>query len=265
MTTTLPIFVFLGLMILLSTALAFLICTSRTYFPVGYEINKHQTHKFCRQFSIQNVENLIGFDADFAEMVSKPLPDWYVQENIAREKLKRELEENRENILQEFRKKYIVTEERKKIEYETKKRNKIEKWEKKKKDKSMITSFLEKVGIQKSVEIDLPDESSTQENWEKFLIEEEESTVLALPGFFEVFPELKFKWPIWSKKKNGSAIKCERDQDCPFPQACCPHPIFPGEKFCCTGWGQRVMEPAYQTQEIQSARLPEPKPNSNPF
>ena len=70
-------------------------------------------------------------------------------------------------------------------------------------------------------------------------------------GFFEVFPELKFKWPVWARKKNGGAIECETDKDCLFPQACCNHPIIPGKKFCCTGYGQRIMEPAYIGQEIQ--------------
>lgn len=78
-----------------------------------------------------------------------------------------------------------------------------------------------------------------------------------LPGFFEVFPELKLKWPIWSKNKSGGMIKCEVDEDCQFPQACCQNPFLPGEKFCCTGLGQRVMVPAYQGQELVANRVPD--------
>ena len=69
---------------------------------------------------------------------------------------------------------------------------------------------------------------TTKEKWATFWDEEEKQTGFSLPGFFEVFPELKFKWPNWARRKDGSAIQCETDADCPFPQACCPHPIIPG-------------------------------------
>ena len=46
-------------------------------------------------------------------------------------------------------------------------------------------------------------------------------------------------------------MECEVDSDCQFPQACCPHPIIPGDKFCCTGWTQRVMVPAYALQQLK--------------
>jgi hypothetical protein len=67
---------------------------------------------------------------------------------------------------------------------------------------------------------------------------------------FQVFPELQLKWPKWSKNKDGKIKKCVVDTDCPFPQACCPHPILPGDKFCCTGFGQRLLIPKSVTQEI---------------
>ena len=66
-----------------------------------------------------------------------------------------------------------------------------------------------------------------------------------LPGFFEVFPELKLKYPIWSKNKKGGKIRCEKDDECKFPETCCINPFLPGEKFCCTGFGNRRMIPAY--------------------
>lgn len=73
------------------------------------------------------------------------------------------------------------------------------------------------------------------------------------PGFFEVFPELDIiKWPQWIKK-NGKIIKCEKDEDCMFPQACCHHPIVPGDKFCCSG--------GYKQRNLQFAFLPIPIPS----
>jgi hypothetical protein len=66
-----------------------------------------------------------------------------------------------------------------------------------------------------------------------------------LPGLFEVFPEIKNLWPIWIRKK-GQKIKCIKDEDCLFPQACCHHPIIPGEKFCCSGnYKKRQMKYAF--------------------
>lgn len=71
-----------------------------------------------------------------------------------------------------------------------------------------------------------------------------------IPGFFEVFPELDFLWPKWSLK-NNKLTECKSDKDCPFPQACCHHPIIPTKKFCCTGgYKIRKLEPAYITQEV---------------
>lgn len=78
-----------------------------------------------------------------------------------------------------------------------------------------------------------------------------ENKKIILPGFFEVFPMLDWKWPIWTMK-NGKRINCKTDDDCKFPQSCCHHPIIPGDKFCCSGgYKQRVMKPAYITQEIR--------------
>ncbi len=73
------------------------------------------------------------------------------------------------------------------------------------------------------------------------------------PGFFELFPELDIiKWPQWFKK-NGKRIKCEKDEDCMFPQACCHHPIVPGDKFCCLG--------GYKQRQLQYAFVPIPIPS----
>ena len=92
---------------------------------------------------------------------------------------------------------------------------------------------------------------------EKRKIEKKETKII-IPGFFDVFPELQLKWPEWTKK-NGQRIECKIDKDCKFPQACCHHPIIPGNKYCCTGYKKRTLEPAYIVQVIQSNPNPNPK------
>ena len=72
------------------------------------------------------------------------------------------------------------------------------------------------------------------------------SEKIQLPGFFEVFPELKPKWPKWLKNKHGHRKPCKTDRECPFPSACCIHPnFFNEEKHCCSGWGRPLLIPAY--------------------
>jgi len=69
-------------------------------------------------------------------------------------------------------------------------------------------------------------------------------------------PRLHFPWPIWSRKQNGSKIRCLVDNDCVFPQTCCVNPILPGEKFCCTGFGHRRLIPAYVPLVITATQQP---------
>ena len=72
-----------------------------------------------------------------------------------------------------------------------------------------------------------------------------------LPTLTEVFPEIKNLWPIWVKK-NGFKIKCNKDSDCLFPQACCHHPIIPGDNFCCYGgYKARELEYAFAIERIK--------------
>lgn len=206
-------------------------------------------------------ENKPEFDNDFADAMSKPLPQWYKDQKKERENFMKELERNRERILQEFRAKYDVTEEVKQAEWDRKLKMMQERVANKKKKSSWLQNAL---GVKSKEEVLLEetknvDEQTTKEKWEKFWDEEEKQTGIRLPGFFEVFPELQFKWPTWARRKDGSAIECESDADCPFPQACCPHPIVPGDQFCCTGWGQRVMVPAYAKQHIQSNAMEHPE------
>ena len=197
---------------------------------------------------------LSSFDSEFADAFSKPLPDWYKDQVIEKEEEMRDLESNRERIRREFQKKYNVTEETKILEFQ-------QKWSKIEERKRKISSQKKRstmnvLGIEDTTQMstsdeDAEDSETTKEKWQKFWEDEEKGTGFNLPGFFEVFPELKLKWPTWAKKKDGKAIKCKVDQDCMFPQACCPHPIIPGDKFCCTGWGQRIMVPAYAGEYLK--------------
>ena len=68
---------------------------------------------------------------------------------------------------------------------------------------------------------------------------------ITLPGFFEVFPELRWRWPTWYR---GRRKPCRTDRDCPVPLTCCVYPNIwgvPGEKFCCSGWGRPNYAYAY--------------------
>ena len=207
-----------------------------------------------------------SFDTDFADAMSKPIPEWYKESQAQREKLMKEVQKNRERILLEFKAKYEVSEEDKKKEQEAK----LEKIRGRMRKQKKSELFIEKVmgslqtdSLTKE-QIELlnkeEEDTTTKERWEKFWEEEEKTTGFKnLPGFFEVFPELRFRWPTWSRRKDGSAIPCFTDTDCPFPQACCDHPIIPGDKFCCTGWGQRIMTPAYARQLIKGASFDDQK------
>mmetsp|Transcript_7422 Transcript_7422/g.6656 ORF Transcript_7422/g.6656 Transcript_7422/m.6656 type:complete len:233 (-) Transcript_7422:547-1245(-) len=183
----------------------------------------------------------LSFDADFAESVSKPLPEWFIEQEIARKKLQDEIDEKKRLAVEEFKAKYMITDKS-----TFKRRNKNTK----SKSKSFWSVFINsKESVLDNEEVN-NEELTTKEKWDNLAEEEKETTGFYLPGLFEVFPELKFKWPLWAKK-NGKTIKCTRDEDCQFPQTCCAHPIIPGDRFCCTGWGQRVMVPAYAPQFIK--------------
>eukprot|EP01036_Dinobryon_divergens_P022420 gene22420-30672_t len=215
----------------------------------------------------------VPFDEDFAESISKPLPKWYLDSKAERESIIREVEKNRERIIQEFKAKYEITDELKAKELQER-WTKIESRAKSKKSNNWLdqvkktfspTSTEEISEGLSSYDFDADEmKLTTKEKWEKFWDEEEKQTGFSLPGFFEVFPELKFKWPNWARRKDGSAVECETDADCPFPQACCPHPIIPGQHFCCTGWGQRIMIPAYARQEISGSPLEEESRKNSP-
>lgn len=76
---------------------------------------------------------------------------------------------------------------------------------------------------------------------------------LGLPTLLEAFPELKDMWPTWMYNRNGR-ISCIKDSDCPVPSVCCVHPVLPGEKHCCTGFGHRKqVKLAYLYNYIQPA------------
>lgn len=71
---------------------------------------------------------------------------------------------------------------------------------------------------------------------------------IQIHGLFEVFPELEATWPKWMRT-NGKRMRCKTDEDCEFPQACCHHPILPGDHYCCSGnYKKRALKPAYARQ-----------------
>jgi len=228
----------LGLLVLLSLVDVMIITGFRSIYrsnSIKNSVNMYFNKNSNSNMGLGNrnrLFHLYGFDEDFANAMSKPLPDWYQEELKERETYQKEMEEYRSKIAEEFRKKFDKKECA--ILYDEK--------------GNIVNSDGSNVykGIPKTVSEDLIKSRFEQEE-----LDEEKATGFYLPGFFEVFPELKFKWPIWARKKDGGAIECETDRDCIFPQACCNHPIIPGKKFCCTGLGQRIMEPAYVGQEIQ--------------
>jgi hypothetical protein len=203
----------------------------------------------------RHVENRASaFDQGFAESISKPLPQWYLEANLERERLMREVEQNRDRILADFRAKYEVSAIEKLAERQKQLASVKERLlQKGKEQRSGWWARLRGRAKVASTDIEVTAEEvlSTKEKWDTFWREEEEQTGFYLPGLLEVFPELNFKWPKWSRRQDGTAVECEADQDCPFPQACCPHPIVPGVSFCCTGWGQRVMIPQYAFQPLR--------------
>lgn len=222
------------------------------------KLGEHRVSRLCLAASSDPSpipEEETEFDFDFAAEMSRPLPEWYEEEKVRKENYLKEITDNRERIIQEFRDKYEITEDEKI-------RNRDARWEEVQKRKTSLIEkkrdSLKKGPLRKAISTSIEgdeEEETTKEKWEKFWIEEEESTGFNLPGFFEVFPELKLMWPTWARRRDGSAVTCVVDSDCPFPQACCPHPIIPGDKFCCTGWTQRVMVPAYALQQAKTNTL----------
>ena len=183
-----------------------------------------------------------SFDSEFADMMSKPLPSWFEEELKEKEKFNNDLERNREKVKKEFAAKYEITEEEKLKALEAK-------WKVIAKNDQNWEAAGKKGDTSKY-------DRETKKQWRKFWKQEEEDTGFYLPGFFEVFPELRFLWPTWAKNRRGQVLPCQTDEDCEFPQACCPHPILPGEKFCCTGTGQRILVPQYCPQEIMADNSP---------
>jgi hypothetical protein len=52
----------------------------------------------------------------------------------------------------------------------------------------------------------------------------------------------KLKLPLW----HNNNIKCQIDDDCPIPYACCDDPFFPiKNKYCCINYKKREYKYAY--------------------
>jgi hypothetical protein len=65
---------------------------------------------------------------------------------------------------------------------------------------------------------------------------------------YELYP----RWSVGVIEKNGNKIKCKKDEDCPFPSACCIEPFFVFDEYCCYGWNRRKLEYAYIYNTIKS-------------
>ena len=74
-------------------------------------------------------------------------------------------------------------------------------------------------------------------------INEIKNSSFYLPGFFEVFPELKIDFTKYKFKLK----KCVKDNDCDKPETCCDNPLKEDDKFCCSGTfvGRRIPEYAF--------------------
>jgi hypothetical protein len=62
-----------------------------------------------------------------------------------------------------------------------------------------------------------------------------------LPGFFEVFPELKLNF----KKNIFRLKKCINDNDCEGQEVCCNNILKEFDKFCCKGKNIAKSPPRY--------------------
>jgi len=63
----------------------------------------------------------------------------------------------------------------------------------------------------------------------------------SLPGFFEIFPELK----IIFRKNNFRLKKCTNDNDCEGEEVCCNNILKEFDKFCCKGKNVVKSPPRY--------------------
>lgn len=73
-----------------------------------------------------------------------------------------------------------------------------------------------------------------------------------------LFPEIKSMVPKFTRRRDGSLISCQADDDCPQPLTCCPGFLSNGERFCCSGWGERVLVPSYQYLTLKN-EIPPPE------
>jgi len=208
--------------------------------------------------SVGGVNNQSPFDSDFADMFSKPVPTWFDKKTQDEDNSKN-IKKTREEMLKDLRAKFEAVEIERKQKLEEKWAQIQKRMEAKKREKngwlSQVASLFE--SDEDKQEEAMKNIPQTLEEMERYLETEEAQQDFSLPGFFEVFPELR--WPKWARRKDGSTIECDSDSDCPVPLACCNHPVIPGPKFCCSGWGQRMMVKAYAYQLIK----PNNESNSN--
>jgi hypothetical protein len=127
------------------------------------------------------------------------VPQWYKDEQEDESKQMIEQRINRERIIAEFKAKYLINEQQK-MELREADDREMEAVAARRKEGSW---FKRALGL-KGNEMDDYIESGTteerqksREKWLKFRKEEKSASEFRLPGFFEVFPELVFRWPIW--------------------------------------------------------------------
>lgn len=191
---------------------------------------------------------------DFVNSISKPLPKWFLEQKEIENKILEGYKENRERILKEFKEKYDISEEEKILKRDVL----FAEMETRMVKSKEIPWFKRALGLTKQdLNSESPEEKDasqerldTKEKWKKLQSEKDEKVSTTFPSFFDLFPELRLKWPIWTKDKNGRVKKCRIDSDCLFPAACCAHPFLEGDNFCCTNWNKRTLEKQYIAQEI---------------
>ena len=95
---------------------------SSSYGCSGISNSGNGVLKSCWVFLPQSPTNLfklfMSFDEDFANAMSKPLPDWYAEQQEAREQYEKELEEYRQKIATEFRRKFDDSKDRCMVVYD---------------------------------------------------------------------------------------------------------------------------------------------------
>lgn len=145
-------------------------------------VRNNGIHKWISASLSPTIENS-SFDTDFAEAMSKPLPDWYKEQKEEERKLLLELKENRERIIREFKAKYEVSEE-------DKIKQRDAKWaemEARAARRIVLPWYKKAFGVKNVInedtgEVESQERKEARERWNQFLEDEEQDTGFNLPG-----------------------------------------------------------------------------------